>query len=369
MTAMTAPQMKKKKTSLFALEINIGGVNLTQRALFAKNMSMMIKSVLPISEALSISADSVPGSFKKILLSVMDGVLAGAPLSDGLKQYPKVFSTLFINSVRAGETSGTLEENLSYVSEQLRKEKELSEKIWGAMLYPIVVLIAALALTIAIVFFVLPKITPLFEGLGVTLPVTTRALIWFSDFIQAHGASAGIGFVAFIVLLSWLARQRFSRPTTNFIALHAPIIKSLVRNSNTARFCRTLGTLIKSGLPIDEAVQISAETSGNYYYEQALKDVSQRLLSGTKLSSNLMLYENLFPKIVTRMIRVGEESGRLEETLLYLAAFFEEEVHNDTKNLSAAIEPILLISIGLVVGFLALSIITPIYSITGNISH
>ncbi len=367
---MTAPrEQTKQKRSIFALEIDLGRVNATQRTLFAKNMSMMIRSGLPIGEALGISADSAQGSFKKVLLGVRDSVLAGGPLSDGLAQYPKAFSPLFINSVRAGEKSGTLEENLSYVSEQLRKEKELSEKIWGAMLYPIVVLIAALGLSIAIVFFVLPKITPLFEGLGVALPVTTRILIWISGFVQAHGASALVGLGAFIVLVSWLVRQKFSRPTTNFVILHLPVIKSLVRNSNTARFCRTLGTLIKSGLSIDEAVRISAETSSNYYYEQALRDVSRRLMSGTKLSSTLMLYENLFPKIVTRMIRVGEESGRLEETLLYLAAFFEEEVDADTKNLSVAIEPILLISIGLIVGFLALSIITPIYSITGNIGR
>lgn len=354
---------------MMAAEINFGGIDLTDRALFAKNMSVMIKSGIPIVEALDIAADSTQGKFKQVIMQIANSVASGKSLSDGLEEFPKVFSSLFINSVYAGETSGTLEENLEYVAEQLHKEKELTAKIKGALLYPIVVLVAAVMLGVGVVFFVLPKITPLFEGLGVDLPITTRILIWISHFVEQHSVSLLSGIVIFTGAFVWVTRQKFSHPVTHWVLLRMPVVKSLVCNSNIARFCRTLGTLIKSGLTVSEAVAITAETSSNYYYVEALNDISRRLVSGSTLSSNIIMHGDLFPKIVTRMIRVGEESGRLEETLLYLASFFEEEVDDGAKNLSTAIEPILLIGIGIGVGFLALSIITPIYSITGNISR
>ncbi len=357
----------KIKSSLFATEINIGGFNLTQKALFAKNMAVMIKSGLTISESLEITADSMSGSFKKILQQIQTSVAGGNKFSDSLANYPKVFPPLFISAVHAGETSGSLEENLEHAAEQMRKEKELSAKIRGAMMYPIIVLIAALGLGLAISFFVLPQITPLFQGLNVKLPITTRALISFSNFIKDHGFGFFISIISIAGVLTYIIRHRFSHPVTHWLLINIPIIKPLVRNANVARFCRTLGTLLKSGLTLDEAVITTKSTLENYYFQKALSEVSGHLGSGTPLSEHLKKYDNLFPKLVTRMIHVGEQSGRLEESLYYLASFYEEEVDNDAKTMSTAIEPVLLISIGIIVAFLALSIITPIYSITGNI--
>jgi len=240
-------------------------------------------------------------------------------------------------------------------------------KIKGAMLYPIVVLAATFGLGLAISFFVLPQITPLFEGLKVELPITTRGLIWFSRLVQAHGSVLFSGIILGLGTLIYLARKKFSRPVTHWLLLNLPVIKPLTRNANIARFCRTLGTLLKSGLTINEAITITQTILGNFYFQHALSDAVSRLGSGTPLSEHLSRYENLFPKLVTRMIRVGEESGRLEESLYYLAGFYEEEVDNSAKTMATAIEPILLIGIGLVVAFLALSIITPIYGITSGL--
>ncbi|NQV88129.1 MAG: type II secretion system F family protein [Parcubacteria group bacterium] len=357
----------KTKKSAFNIEINIGGFSLTEKVLFAKNMAVMIKSGLTISDALDITADSMSGKFKKIIKRIQESVESGNKFSDSLKEYPKIFPPLFISAVFAGETSGSLEENLEHASEQMRKEKELSGKIKGAMLYPIVVLIATFALGMAISFFVLPQITPLFEGLNVKLPVTTRGLIWFSHLVQNHGFILFGGAIIFLVGLVYITRQKFSYPTTHWLLLNSPVIKQLVRNANIARFCRTLGTLLKSGLTISEAVGITNSSLDNYYYKKAVSDVADRLGSGTPLSEHLKRHENLFPKLVTRMIHVGEQSGKLEDSLYYLASFYEEEVDNSAKTMATAIEPVLLIGIGLVVGFLALSIITPIYSITGNL--
>ncbi len=360
-------QPKQPPKSLLEGEISIGSVNLTQKAIFAKHLAMMLKSGLPITEALSIAQDSARGKLKKIIGEILKSVQAGQSLSKSFGLYPKVFSGLFINATYAGETSGTLVENFENIAEQLEKEKELVSKIKGAMLYPVVVLIAAFVLGLVLAFLVLPKITPLFEGLKIDLPITTRALIWFSHFIQANGLYFFLGIVAFVVFFLWLIKQKFSKPITHRILINVPIIKNITRNTILARFSRTLGMLLKSGVNIDEALEITKSTIGNYYYERALDRVSQNVQKGTKLSDNLAQFEGLFPVMLTRMIKVGEESGKFEETLFYLANFYEVEVDTATKTLSTAIEPMLLIFIGLVVGFLALSIITPIYDVTSGI--
>jgi type II secretory pathway component PulF len=356
-----------KKTSILESSISLGGVSRTQKALFAKHLAVMLQSGLTISEALDIVEDSAKGKFKKILQGVSRAVKSGRPFSKALARYSKVFSGLFINATYAGESAGTLTENLENVAEQLRKENTLISKVKGAMLYPIVILVATFILGMVLSFVVLPKITPLFEGLRMDLPITTKALIWFSHFVQDYGVYLFFGIIAVVFFMAWLLRQKFTQPVTHWVVLNLPILKRITRNTNLARFSRILGTLLKSGVNIDEALEITKSSINNYYYKQALDKVSKSVGRGTKLSANLNQFDNLFPKLATRMIQVGEESGKFEETLFYLASFYEAEVDNATKSLSTAIEPILLAIIGLVVGFLALSIITPIYNITGNI--
>lgn len=348
-------------------EVTIGGLGLARIALFAKNMAVMLKAGLPITEALAIAQDSAEGKLKRILGNVLGSVEAGRSLSEALAAHPKVFSRVVVGAVYAGELSGTLEGNLENVAEELEKEKELIAKIKGAMIYPVFILIATFILGMGLAFFVLPKITPLFRGLKVELPATTRALIWVSDLVQRHGVLLFVSIVAGIFFLTWLLRRKFMRPITHWALLNFPIVRSITRNANLARFCRTLGTLLKSGINIDRAIEIARSTANNYYYEHALGEVGRRIGKGTTLSQNLKLFEREFPVLITRMIRVGEQSGKLEETLLYLAGFYEVEVNTAVKALGTAIEPMLLLVVGIIVGGLALSIITPIYDITGNI--
>jgi type II secretory pathway component PulF len=216
-------------------------------------------------------------------------------------------------------------------------------------------------------FFVLPKIIPLFEGLKVDLPATTKMLILFSHLIQNHGLALFIGLVAVISLLVWYTRQKFSHPVTHWILLKTPILKGIVRNTNLSRFCGTLATLLKGGLNIDEALEITKDTLSSYYFKKTIPFITDHVTKGGKLSEGMAQFKNIYPKMVTRMIEVGEKSGTIESSLFYLSDFFENEVDTSTKSLSTAIEPILLIFIGLVVAFLALSIITPIYQITGSV--
>lgn len=358
---------KKRKKSIF--DIQFGRVSLVDKALFAKHLSVMLSSGISLGEALLIASTSARGKLRTVLTQVRESVESGQTLADSFARHPKVFSGLFVNATRAGELSGTLSDNLSNIAKELEKEKELRSKIVSSMVYPIVVLVAAFVLGMVLSFVVLPKITPLFEGLRVELPVTTRALISFSHFIQNNGVMFFISIVAAIGLFLWFIKQKFSHPFTHKIILKIPIIKSVTRNASLARFCRTLAMLLASGVRIDEALEITKGTTSNYYYRNILEAVTKRIRTGTKLADNLSLYKDFFPPLLTRMVQVGEESGKFEETLFYLADFYEGEVDTATKTLSTAIEPVLLIGIGLVVGFLALSIITPIYDITGNIQR
>ncbi|MEK7649941.1 MAG: type II secretion system F family protein [Patescibacteria group bacterium] len=345
------------------------GASLAVRALFAKHLAVMLKSGLTLTEALAITRDSARGSFRDVLADVMRAVETGRPLSQAFGDHQQVFGGLFIEATYAGERSGTLPENLENIAQELEREKELAGKIKGALMYPSVVLVAAGILAMGVSFFVLPKITPLFEGLRTELPLATRALISFSHFVRDYGYIFFGSLIGIILLLVWMARQKFSHPLTHLLMLRIPIVGGMVRSANIARFVRTLGMLLKSGVNVDEAIEIAHDSISNYYYRLALARVARDVAKGSKLSLSLAQEAHLFPPIVTRMVKVGEESGKFEETLFYLASFYEAEVDTSTKTLSVALEPILLLFIGLLVGGLALAIITPIYEITGNIGR
>lgn len=358
---------RDKKKSFLEFEIPLAKISIMARALFARHLAMMLKSGISISEALMIVQDSAAGRLKKIVGEVAKTVRAGSSLADAFSRYPKVFSGLFGGAVYAGEASGTLSENLENIAEQLEKEQALNSKIKRALFYPLTVLGMAFVLGMGLAFFVLPKIMPLFEGLKVDLPFTTKALIWFSHLVQKSGFYIFSGIIVFLALFVWLLKRKFIRPLTHRFLLRCPIVKKISRNINLARLARTLGMLLKSGVNIDQALEITEKTLSNYYYKRALGKVSQMISQGNKLSDGLARFEKLFPPIFVRMLKVGEESGRFEETLFYLARFYESQVDGATKSLALAIEPILLLVIGLVVGFLALSIMTPIYNISGGI--
>jgi len=361
--------VKKEKKSFLNIDVSLGGVSLVEKAVFAKHLAVMLNAGLVLVDAFEIAVDSANGKFKKVLKKVYTSLEAGNTLADSLSKYPKVFSGLFIDVTRAGEIAGTLPENLENIAGQLDKEHKLVSKVKGAMAYPSVILVAAFFLALGMSYYILPQITPLFTGLKVELPVTTRMVMWFSKVMQNHGGKVILGTIVGISSLVWLAKQPFTHPFTHWVLLKMPIAKRIVVNNNLARFCLTLGTLLRSGIPIDESLQITNRTVSNYYYRRLLLKVAKNIERGSTVSSNLKRREDLFPKLVTSMIHVGEESGKLDETLLYLADFYELEVDNATKTLTTALEPVLLVVIGVVVGVLALSIITPIYEITGSIKR
>ncbi len=341
-------------------------VGLKEKSIFAGNLAIMLKSGLTITEALDISREQASGRLKETIREIARMVVAGNSLAKSMKQYPDIFPGFFTSAVAAGEASGNLENNLHHLAEQLKREKELADKIKSAMFYPVIVLVLGAVLGLSLAFFVLPKITPLFTGLNIKLPLTTRALIAVSNLVQAHGYVLLGALVAAVIVISWLVRQRFVRPLTHYLFLRLPLIKGLSMRKNLAQICLTLGTLLKSGLSIDEALIITGNAAGNYYYGRCLAHVRADVSEGGKLSDGLEEFRAYFPQMAVSMIRVGEKSGRLEEELLDLARIYDAEAQNVTGTMATAIEPALLIVIGLVVGGLALAIITPIYQLSGG---
>lgn len=364
---MQENKIKKSPRKFWLRGIFTRRVGLGEKAMFASNLAIMLKSGLTLLEALDILIDQAKGVFKKILKIIAARLMAGNTLAEALGQFPRSFSPFFISSTAAGEASGTLEENLINIADYLNKEKELTQKIKSAMFYPMIVLALGAIIAFVIVFFVLPKIMTVFVGLKIELPLATRILISLAGFTENYGGYL-IGFLIFLVIFSiWLLRQKFIKPLTHFIILHIPILSSLSQGRNVAVFSRTLGIMLRSGLSIDEAMRITAKTVHNYHYQVSLEQIRERVNKGNKLADSLKDYAKYFPKMATGLLGVGEKSGNLEEELFNIADIYEKRVDTVTQRLAIVIEPLLLIVVGFIVGWLALAIISPIYQITGNI--
>lgn len=343
----------------------INRVPFSEKFLFAKNLALMIKAGLPLREAVAtIQEQSRNKTFKKILDDVIKSIDNGQPLAQGLSRHPSVFDNIFINMIRIGEESGTLEENLGHLISHLEKSQILRRKVQAAMLYPSIIFTALFGLSLGIIFFVLPKIIPVFKALNIKLPLATRILIRFIEIVQNYGLFIILGIFGLVVIFFLLLRLPSVKFLFHKLILKIPIAGTISKNVNISNFARTLGILLRSGIAVVTALDITRTTLGNLVYQKELENLSSEVQKGKSISDYLRKKEKIFPLMVSRTIRVGEKTGNLEETLLYVGEFYEAEVDKSVKNLSTILEPILLVLIGLVVGFIALAIITPIYEIT-----
>lgn len=339
-----------------------------QKMLLAENLSLMMRGGVSLAEALEIIAKETKSKiFKKAVLDILQRVLQGESLSRALAFHPKIFDRFFQNIVKVGEQSGQLEENLNYLSETIEREMEAAKKIKGAMIYPIIVVSLALIVAFGATFFVLPKFVNLFQTLNIQLPLMTKVLISFTVFVKKYW----LGIVILAPLLIFSFRLLGKIAAIGFwldkIKLNLPILARIIKNRNLAFFSRNLYALLKSGTPIVDSLGIIAEIIPNKVYRQNLFSLLTGVEGGGKISENLKKFPQNFPLIFSEMILVGEKSGTLEESLLYLARRHEKEVEQTLKNLSAVLEPALLIAVGLFVAFITLSVITPIYKFTGQL--
>lgn len=347
-------------------EIIFGHVKLLEKVMFAKHLSVMIKAGMSIDGALEVLRDNASPVMARTLTDVLAHVRKGNTLASALKEHSKDFDKLFVNMVAAGEKGGNLAKNLELLSIQQKKFYELKNKIKAASLYPTIIIIAIVGLTAVVSKFVLPKIVGFFNTLNFELPITTRILISSANFFSKYWLWMLIAIVLFMIVWRVLLRFRASRLQIHQFYLKTPIFGKLTANMNLALFCRTLSSLLSSGITIDQSLQITADTMTSEVYKKNIIEIYHKVLKGNSLSDS-MAHNKHFPSIVSRMTKVGEESGNLEEVLDYLADFYELEVDNITKNLSTVLEPALLVFIGLVVGFVAMAIINPIYDLTSKL--
>jgi len=343
-------------------------IPLKEKMVFTRNLAVMTSSGLTVSRAIhNLSVQTTNKRFQKILLSVYEDVQAGKQLSEGLAKYPSVFNELFVNMVSVGEISGNLESVLDILALQLEKENDLLSKVRGAMIYPMVIVVAMIGIGILMLTYILPKITQVFVDMEVALPPLTRFLIAFSGFIRSHWIITILIVVGTIVAVRVAAKTDVGRHFLHWLVLRIPVIGNIIVKVNCARFARIYSSLLKSGISVVSALTIVSRTLGNVYYKEVLIQGVEEIQKGTELSKVTEQHPVIFPILVTQIIQVGEETGKTEDVLQRLAEFYEEEVSQITKNMSSIIEPILMLLIGTSVGFFAVAMLQPMYSVLENI--
>lgn len=339
------------------------GISLTEKMMFTRNLQVMISAGVSLPRALELlKVQAKSNSLKMALDGIRENVVRGKSFAESLEKYPNIFSQLFIGMIKVGEEAGTTEDVLKILARHMEREHELHSKILGALMYPAVIILAMLGIGVLMLVMVVPKLAQTFEDLNVELPVTTRFIIGIGTFITEKWYFAILIFVAFIIVFKKLLETKKGKEVFDILTIKLPIISSLVKKTNSAYTIGTLSSLIASGVPIVRALEIISGALGNTYFKRAVSNAAREVQKGKKLSKTLDPSYSLYPPLVTQMIQVGEETGQTADILAKLAEFFEEEVAESTKRLSSIIEPIIMLTIGGVVGFFAISMIQPMYS-------
>ncbi len=354
-----------KETKLQALKAKgKAKVKMEDLVIFTRQLATMVDSGIPLVQALDVLAEQIqkPG-FRAVVGSLRDNIETGSSLSEALSRHPGIFSTLFVNMVRAGESSGMLDDILERLADYLEKTNALQSKVKSSFIYPGLVVSMALIITSVLIFKVVPTFKEIFDTLGGQLPLITRWLIAFSNLARssAHFLLGGLfllGFTFVRIIRTEKGRLQFDK-----LLLKAAIIGILLRKVAIARFARTLSTLIKSGVPILNSLEIVAKTSGNKVIEMAVNQVRTNIREGENIAEPLAR-SGVFPPMVTRMIGVGEQTGELEKMLSKIADFYEEQVDTAVNGLTSMIEPLIIAFLGIVVGGIVAAMFLPIFKIT-----
>lgn len=359
-------KLTSKKRNILAIEIfdTISSVDIV---FLVRNLATTIKAGLSIIDSLNILIrDSKKNLMKKVLQEVKAKVQNGQSLSAGFEVYKDLFPPIFSGMIKAGEASGQLDKSLSELARYLSKEYSLRSKIKAALTYPVILLVAATTVVVLMLVFVLPKLTQSFAQSGVTLPWITRAFLFVSNMIT-------YSFILDAVILAVLAWFFLYFRTTKmgkrfffFIISHTPVAKDLIKKVALVRFSHTFGNLIGSGLSVTDSLAISSKSINNTSFTTAIDGSIEDIRNGISISQSLGKYPDLFPSLLISLIEVGERTGSLQEILVTFSDFYEEEVDNTLKELTAVLEPVLLIVMGLMIGAIAVSIILPIYQLVGH---
>lgn len=343
-------------------------VPISEKMNFARNLAVMIEAGISLSRGLeTLSRQTKNKALKECLKSISEEIKTGKSFHESLKSYPKIFPLIFSAMVKSGEKTGNLNESLKILSEQLKKDYELRKRIKGAMTYPIIVLIAMFIIGAIMMVYVVPTLVANFKELNAELPATTKFFIKTSDLIVNHGFYTLVGLISLIAASMYARSLPQFKKFFNMAVLKIPLIAPLAKKANTARTARTLGSLIGSGVNILEALEVTEEVLQNVYYKSVINEAKLKIEKGEQISKIFMAHPNLYPPVMSEMTAVGEETGKIADMLLQIAGFYENEVANETKDLSTIIEPILMIFIGAAVGLFAISMLQPMYGMMQNV--
>lgn len=339
-----------------------------QKIIFARNLGAMLSAGLSLARALVVLERQVNNpKLKNIISSIISDIKKGESLSESMKGYPSTFSEVFISMVMAGEESGKLSESLGTVASEMENSYKLKSKIRGAMIYPAVIISIMIVVGILMLIYVVPSLTATFRDLKVDLPMMTKVLIFASDFLKNNLIISILGIIAVIAGIYFASLSRAGKRFFDKILLGLPTIGDLVREANSARTTRTLSSLLSSGVSFSDSIKITKDVVQNSYFKDILAKSLISVEKGETISSVFLANTDICPIFVGEMMNVGEETGRLAPMLLEVANFYENSVEQKTKDLSTIVEPVLMVIIGVVVGFFAMAMITPIYSVMGNV--
>lgn len=353
------------KDSFAMIKSMTGGIKFDDVVNLTRQMSTMITAGLPLAGALNILVRDGKPEVTKIVATILQDVEGGNSFADALAKHPKIFSRLYIQLVRAGETGGVLDTVLERLADNMEKEKEFKAKTKGALIYPVIVVIAMLVVAAIMMIFVIPKLTEMYRDFGSELPTLTKGLIGISDFAVKYWYIVGGLIAAGIVVFKNYYKTKAGRYKIDEFKLKLPIFGELTKKIILTEFSRTLSLLLGSGISLLEAISIVSDSVENIVYRTALQDVNKQVEKGSSLSESLSHYE-MFPTILHQMMSVGEETGKLDEVLKKLSVYFERESEHAIKNMTTAIEPMIMIVLGIGVGAMVIAVIMPIYNLTSQ---
>ena len=367
---------KEKQLSPFEQKLNawvedhLTRIPFVQKIFFVDHLKTMIHAGISLVEALDILSKEMENKkFKRIIIQVKEAVEQGLSFSEVLKRFPSAFPPIYVSMIAAGETAGTLEESLEQVVIQMQKSHELASSIRGAMIYPSVVLTAMGGIGVMMVTVVLPRLIVIFEEFDAELPLATRILIAITNFVSnpVYFVLCVVVIIAMIALFFFLLKRSSAfKKGFHSLLLRLPIVGPVIKKINLATFSLTLSSMLKSTIPVVDALHITADTCGNVRYKEALHTTASSIKSGSPLSETLRQYDTLFPPMVTEMVMVGERSGEVDHLLTELSHFYSREVEKTMKNFTTIIEPVIILALGLAVAGMAVAVIMPMYSLVQN---
>jgi type IV pilus assembly protein PilC len=358
----------RQKRQGFSLSFLTGGVSSAQLVVFVRQFATMIDAGLPLVQCLEILSSQEPSKyFKSVLLDVKQSVEGGATFADSLRRHPKVFDTLFVNLVAAGEIGGILDTILNRLATYIEKNVKLMRQVKGAMMYPIGIMVVAFGVVVALLKWVIPTFAKMFGDFGnAKLPALTQYVITSSNWFQANFIWVILGVVGFIIGFQRIIATDKGRYALDATLLKMPVMGSLLRKVAVAKFTRTLGTMIASGVPILDALDIVAKAANNKIIESGIYFVRDKIKEGSNMADPL-LQTGVFPSMVVQMIAVGESTGAMDTMLQKIADFYEDEVEVAVEGLTKLLEPLMMVFIGGIVGTILIAMYLPIFSVAGNV--